>query len=61
MVWLTEAQTSQGTSESKCQAEDQISATTRDREGHLPPALMERILRAEPLWTCSCLSPTLWQ
>lgn len=32
-----------------CQAEDRISATAgRGRESHLPPALMERILRVAP-------------
>lgn len=35
VVWLTEAQISRGTSESECQAEDQISATTLGRG---PPA-----------------------
>lgn len=38
VVWLTEAQISRGTSESECQAEDQISATTRGRESRLSPA-----------------------
>lgn len=61
MVQLTETQTSRGTSESSWQAEDHISATARGREGRLPPAQTERILRAALLWTCSCLSPTLWQ
>lgn len=45
VVWLTEARTSRGTSESLCQAEERICATARGGEGRLPPALMERTLR----------------